>query len=574
MAIASLSNRILLVPGGAPPVSSWHPTYAFEFSDWERWRYAYEGGRVFVEKYLKRLSDLESDDSYDDRKEIAYPPTFAKAAINDIKNSIFQRTADVTRVNGPPTYQEAMKGLEGGVDLDGNSMGSFVGTELLPELLVLAKVGILIDAPSDIGTTMRDKKGKRPYLSVYTRENIVNWAPNKPTNGFTSLLLREIEDEVDDFGLPTGQKTVWRLYRKIQSGVLVTFFDSSGKQMEEIFLDLPKIPFVVFETPLSLMEDVADYQIALLNLESSDISFARKANYPIYYEYFHPQSELPFGKPAAKASDDGSGATNKSKDREIKVGMADGRKIAKGLDKPGFVNPDPDVLRVSMEKGTQLKEDIRLLVNLNLINMNPRRQAADSKAMDAHSLEASLSFIGLVLQKGEMEIGEHWDNFERTNSRPTITYPKSYNLKTEEDRQNEAERLEKLQNKIPSSTYRRSVAKKIAHLTMFELSDKELQIIDTEIDEADTLTSDPDIILKSHKSGLVDDKRAAVALGYPEDSIEQAKKDRAERIRLTLEAQGGPQGASEARGANEFGGKTSVDEKVDKQTRGAADKIG
>jgi hypothetical protein len=226
-----------------------------------------------------------------------------------------------------------------------------------------------------------------------------------------------------------------------------------------------------------------------------------------------------------------------------------------------------------MEKGTQLKEDIRLLVNLNLINMNPRRQAADSKAMDAHSLEASLSYIGLVLQKGEMEIGEHWENFERSGSRPTVTYPKSYNLKTEEDRQEEAERLEKLQNKIPSDTYRRSVAKKIAHLTMFELSDKDLATIDTEIDQAETLTSDPDNILAAHKAGLVDDKRASVALGYPESAVEQAKKDRAERIRLTLEAQGGPQGANAARGADEFGGPTGSDERISAPTRGAADKV-
>lgn len=555
-----------------PPISTTHPDY-IGYSDWLKWRCAYDAGRVFIEEYMVKLSNLESTEDFEDRKSIAYAPSFAKAAINDIKNSIFQRTADVERVGGPQTYRDAIKGEDGGVDLLGNAMGSFVGMSILPELLVMAKVGVLVDAPSDLGVTMAEKQGKRPFFSVFQREDIVNWAPEVPVDGFTSLLLREVTDEVDDYGLPNGTKTIFRYYRRTLDGVVVQFYSADNNlPYEEHFLRIPKIPFTVFELPLSLMEDVADYQIALLNLESADISFARKANYPFYYEWYDPRAEAPYLKQTS-ASSTGTEAEALAKSKDVKVGSTHGRRIPKGLDKPGFINPDPETLRVSMEKGQQLKEDIRLLVNLNLMNMDPRRQSVESKTMDTHGLEASLSYIGLELQRGEAELGRHWSYFEGSKDYPKITYPKSYNLQTEADRQDEATRLEKLQTKIPSDTYRRAVAKRIARLTMYGLSEKELAAIEKEIEEADTLTSDPDQILAAHKAGLVDDKIAAVSLGYPEETVEQARKDRAERIRLTLEAQGGLDAASQARGADEFSGAQSDAEKEAKSVRGKADKV-
>jgi len=282
------------------PISAMHPSYGEQHANWLKWRRAYEGGRDFVNTYMVKLSSREKTEDFDNRKLIAYPPTFAKAAINDIKNAIFQRTADVARLDGPSTYMQAVKGLQGGVDLQGSAMGTYIGTEILAELLVMARVGVLIDAPSDIGTTMADKTNKQPFLSTYIREDIINWTPENPQHGYDSLLLRESMDNFDDNGLPTSKRNQWRLYERQENGVKVTFYDENGDPDEPIMLNLPMIPFVSFEIPLSLMEDVADYQVALLNLESSDISFAQKANFPIYYEFFDPRFEGEHFKPGGE----------------------------------------------------------------------------------------------------------------------------------------------------------------------------------------------------------------------------------------------------------------------------------
>lgn len=124
-----------------------HPHYDEYIQDWIKWRFAYLGGRRFINTYLKRFSAQEEDADFITRKEITPCPRFAGAAIDEVKNSIFQRMIDISRVGGTATYKEAINGGEYGVDLLGSSMNSFIGRKILPELLVMRKVGVYIDMP-------------------------------------------------------------------------------------------------------------------------------------------------------------------------------------------------------------------------------------------------------------------------------------------------------------------------------------------------------------------------------------------------------------------------------------------
>lgn len=555
--------------------STRHPDWDLEYTSWVKWRKSYAGGAPFIEAYMRKLSNRETDDDFTDRKEIAYCPAFAAASITDVKNAIFQRVPDVARVKGPNSYREAVTGLSGGVDFESSTMGTFIGTQVIDELLVQRKVGVLVDNFNDLGVTDADKEGKRPFLTHYIAENILSWAPNNPVNGFTSLLLQETIITEDQYGLANGVEQQYRLMQKVNGGVRVIFFDADSKETHNVVLNIPEIPFALFEIKESLMKNVADYQIALLNLESSDISFARKANYPFYYEFYDSRVDPPHQKHTAAPDGTGTAAeTHVPRDKEISVGMTQGKRFPKGMDPPGFINPDPETLRVSMEKGKQLKEDIRTLINLNLIALNPRRQSADSKAADSTSLEASLSYIGLVLQRGEQQIANYWAMFEGRERPAEITYPKTYSLKSEEDRRAEATELDELADKVPSDTFRRRMKIKVAKTVLgAEVTEREMVTIESEILSSPVLTSDPDVILSSQAAGLVDDITASKAIGFNgEDTVKQAKKDRAERVALTVIAQGE---ASQARGAIEFdnGEASSSEEKDGKTKRGEGSKI-
>lgn len=552
-----------------------HPYYEESFGEWTKWRAAFEGGRPFIDKYIEKLSVREGDTDFGNRKKISYCPAFAKAAINEIKNSIYQRMVDVTRVGGPKNFLDAANGQLGGVDLQGSTMNTFIGTQVLHEFLPMKRVGVLIDNPSDLGVTLLDKRERHPYLGMYRSESILSWSWVTIDNikRLNSILLQECVDQIDEStGLPYGTIDRWRLMKRVPEGVSVTFYNADNERIDTTILSKKNIPFVFFEIPESLMKDVADYQIALLNMESSDVSYALKSNFPSYYEFYDPKSDPVYQKPLAAP---GETVQQKiSKDPEIATGSSLGRRFPDGFQPPGYINPDPATLKVSMEKEQQIKDDIRRLVNLNLEQIGNQRASADSKKEDQRGLNSSLSFIGLLLEKGEMEIIEHWCEFEGSSEKTTIKYPDNYSLQTDKDRREEVTELKDIQHALPSNTFKKQIGKKIAKISVgHEVTPKILEQIYKEIDEAETMTSDPDQIIADHEAGLVGDETASLARGYKKGEVEKAKKDKAENIKMVMEAQGGPDNASAARGAKDFGGKTSAEEKVGKTQRGAGKKV-
>lgn len=559
-----------------------HPEYEASATDWAKWRLAYEGGRLFIDQYLRQLSLREDPLDFNDRKLMTYCPAFAKAAINDIKNAIFQRTSDISREGGPETYVDAVNSLNGGVDLHGASMNSFVGCEILPELLSMGKVGVFIDMPSDTGITLNDRIGKRPYVYTYRAEDIRSWGYNQ-LGEIDRLLLRELIHMYDEeTQLPTECVVRYRLIYVEGQQVVVKFFNEDSEQIDvngnessiEYRINLKKIPFTLLKLPSSLMVDVADYQVALLNLASSDISYALKSNYPFYTEQYDFRTEQNFFRPSGEEQIDADGVTanpDAAKTKEIKTGTTHGRRYPKDMERPGFINPSSEPLKVSMEKQHIMQQEIRLLVNLAVTGMSPKTMAsAESKAMDNEGLESGLSFIGLVLEAGERQIAEFWSAYEGSKDIATVNYPKNYSLRSEHDRREESDHLEELSSKIPSDTFKRKVAKRIALLTVGPYcSIDEIGKINKEIETAETTTTDPKEIIADLDAGLVSTETASKARGYKEGEVEKAKKDQAERLARIAESQGGMDGGA-ARGIKDtqVSQPTGVQEKIDKPGRG------
>ena len=98
-----------------------HPSYFSSLLDWRKWRICYNGGEYFRKLYLKKFSGREDELDFNDRLEMTPIPTFARVAIDDVRNAIFQRMRDITRRGGSQAYQSAVNGLNLGVDLRGNT---------------------------------------------------------------------------------------------------------------------------------------------------------------------------------------------------------------------------------------------------------------------------------------------------------------------------------------------------------------------------------------------------------------------------------------------------------------------
>jgi hypothetical protein len=204
--MAELQNNV------AHLVDARHPLYLSGMTDWYKWRLTYLGGDEFREAYLKKFSTREDQDDFNTRKDVTPVPKFAGAAINDIRNAIYQRMRDITRKGGSKGYQYAVSGNKLGVDRRGSTMNAFIGVKVLTELLVMGRVGVFVDAPPvPAGATLADVGDVTPYLYKYDIEDILSWTCSKPDSPseFQALLLRDTTMQYDQSSLlPTLAVTV------------------------------------------------------------------------------------------------------------------------------------------------------------------------------------------------------------------------------------------------------------------------------------------------------------------------------------------------------------------------------
>lgn len=549
-----------------------HPEYRDDENDFFKWRLCYKGGRHFIDTYLRRFSRREDNEAFHDRRFMSYAPTYAKAAINKLKNTFYSRMGEIKRLGGPDSYQKAIAGDGSGVDLYGTSMNAFIGQDVLEELMSMRRVGVYVDRKPLNGPLLSDNKNNKPYLYVYKTEDILTWNYIYQDGEYVyrNVLLRDYENEIDDkTGMITGQ---YCRYRQVWLGddglVHIQFWienddpraDYDLPDGEEIITELTRIPFVYAGLKESLMADVADYQIAMLNIASADVNYVYRANFPFYTEEYDPVADgiynrrPPPGKPikvdpnscnnlTPDPTDGTQDPGRVSKEDEINVGAMQGRRFPKGARPPSFIAPPTEPLLASMKKQEQMKNEIFELVDIAASQAQPQHASADSKAMDDRGLESGLSYIGLELEYLEVEIAKIWAEYEG-GTPATVNYPEKYTLKSDGERVDEATKLDKIKMSVPSRTFAKEVGKQI---TLVMLKDKVpqtvLDTINSEIDAAEYVSSDPLLIQTASELGMVDAKTGSDALGFNgEKVVPLAQKEHADRLAEIAKSQAGPPG--------------------------------
>lgn len=544
----------------APPASITsfrHPSYNFNLPDWNLWRYIWGGGDAFTNAYLKKFSNRESENDFLRRRELTPVPGFAKAAITDIKNAVFHRMADIIRRDGSDSYMHAVAGRRGGVDRKGGSMNHFIGTEGLPEMLAMGKFGVYIDNIAPSGPTMADAQEASPYIYMYRVEDILSWKGTLPeaTSEFDSVLLRDwvidYESAFQGVMLPKSHFERFRLvWINPENGkVTYQFFDDSGNPITSsggvgggpVELELTRIPFVIADIGDSLLRDISGHQIALLNLVSSDVVYALKANIPLYTEQQDIRAAGSHIKTDVMDNGTASSGGQASDDSILKHGTIGGRIYGLGVDRPEFIAPPSEPLMASMKLQQKLEDDIRKLVNLAVVSLGSSRASGTARGIDNQGLEAGLAFIGMVLENAERKIADHWSAYEGDDTRDTVVikYPEQYSLKSSIDRIDEAGKLTSLMFSIPSTMAKKELAKDAAQALMGgRVKPDRMSTIYREIDSANYSTSDPDVVRLAKEEGLASDITLSNALGFDgETEIPKAQEDHAKRIARISEAQ-------------------------------------
>lgn len=536
-------------------VETRHPSYLSSITDWQKWRICYNGGEEFRRQYLRKFTQREDAKDFQARQEMTPIPTYARVAINDVRNAIFQRMRDITRRGGSLAYQQAVNGLNLGVDLRGNTMNGFLGIKVLTELLIMGRVGVYVDSPRVSNTvTLADAQSFRPYLYFYPIEDILSWTCAKPDepSTFQALLLRDVVLNFDQQTyLPTTTvERFRRLWINQETGkVNLQFLDVAGNPVDRDgkpvasveALELDRIPFVLLDIGDSMIKDVVHHQIALLNLVSSDVNYALLSNFPFYIEQTDGRSGGSYLKNEVGQDGTATAGGQPGTDGDIRVGATQGRTYDMKANPPGFINPSSEPLKASMDLQAKLEDDIRKLVHLAVAN-TANRATAESKSIDNQGLESGLSYIGLVLEAAERQIVEFWAAYEERNVAlrdvATIKYPDRYSLKTDADRISEASNLVKLMYAVPGQKVKRELAKAIVMALLGgKISVADIQSIFDEIDTAPYATSSPETIISAVEAGLCGEQTGSMALGFGNKEYLQARKDHALRAIRVLQAQ-------------------------------------
>lgn len=531
---------------------------------WEFYRLCNEGGKAFKDVCLQKFSVREDDANYALRKDMSYTPPFSKVAVHKVFRSIYQRMSEIRRAGGSEAYQNAVCGLNGGVDRQGKSMNSFMGQTVLPELGTAGMVGVYLDKPEKDGELLLQNRGKNPYLYIYCAEDIWNFQCYFQDNMqiFTNLLLKMTEFSYDEnTGFGTGTVDFYRRMWINKEGVMQIddyFYDEQSKEdriKRTKVTNLTFIPFIMGKISESLYTDIGDYQKGLLNLASADFNYCFVSNFPFLTE----QQDLAYNAALVNRVPVPGTNTGTSAESQVSTGSqgaavspSKGRVYGKNLDRPDFIAPPSEPLMASMEKQANMQAEIEKILHLTITNLKPTRES-QSKGEDS-SVNVGLSYIGEELQYIENMVALYWDMYENIpNSKPaTVNYPEKYELKSDEDRISLSKDLVALKGAAPSRTFQKCVGKEIAETLLAGKIDLETQRkIDAEIDAAEYVTSDCEEIAKDIENGLVDHETASDARGYiGKKVVEKAKKEHLDRLSAIAiaQAKGKGDGQNAARG--------------------------
>lgn len=525
-----------------------HPKYAGD--RWQKYRLAYEGGEEFIEAFMYRYSKREGDKAFKERKKISYNPGHAKSAINIIRNSLAVKLPEVVR-EGDQRYLDA---CESNVDSFRASMSTFMAVDVIPMLLVHEKRFVMLDAPPKApGATLGEDRGM-PYMWCLSAEDVLSWHYNEEGQ-IDSILVREWADEVsEESGLITGSCERFRLMRKLEEGmeyrvgketfkgpsVLIRTFDTEGKESPPEVMDWDRVPVAEFTLVDSLMTDIADMQITLLNLASSDISFLWKGNFPIFVKEVDRLKSLLKPRAAKRTEqadqervDYDADVLGDSSPSNVEAGVNSGIGYEKGQAIPSFIAPPTGNLQASMDKQTEIARLIRVMVDLALtsLSVSAVEQSGKSKEADRVGEEAGLAYIGSVLEAGEREVAAIYHMLLGVpDVEVTVRYPKGFSVKTPEQRQLEAKSLMEMRSAVRSEIYNKSISKRIADLMMKGFDDSaELESAKKEIDETlyfDDNKERAEIIGKDVAAGLLSAPTGTILRGYPEDEADKAAADK------------------------------------------------
>ena len=436
-----------------------HTQYKGMMPRWEYYIRSYLGGKEYSDGKFLQEYQLELESEY--FKRLAYTPLDNHARnVIDIYSSFLFRVPP-TRELGTLQDDPAVDQFLDDCDYEGRTFDALM-REIQNYASVYGHCWVIVDKPSTNVMTRGEEleQGIRPYLNIYTPENILDWKYARSPQGYYYLEYLKIRESIED------DKECYKIWYldKIDTVFLPTSNRDEPVLVESVPNPLGKIPAVILYNQRSPMRglgvsdltDIADLQKSIYNELSEIEQIIRISNHP---------------------------SLVKTRDTEAVGGAGSIIEIPDNIDanlKPYILQPSGSNLDGVIKSIMHKVEAINRLSHVGSIRATGERiQSGIALRTEFQLLNARLAQKAKLMELAEEQIWRLFALWQETVFDGEIVYPATFDIR---DWATDLELLQTAKaSNVKSSTFNKEIDKQIAR-TVIE-DDETLVTIDQEIDQ-------------------------------------------------------------------------------------------
>ena len=385
-----------------------HKDYKETINLWEYYIRSYNGGYDYtVGQYLNRYN-LELDNEFNQRLGNTPCDNHCKNIIQIYSSFLFR--VKPSRNFGSMINEPSLESFLKDADLEGNNFNSVI-KQAQNYASIYGHCFMILDKPNIQARTRADELNQqiRPYLSLVTPENVLDWNFKREVNGKYYLDYLKIREEVDKDG--GSYFRIWypdridTLYQKdqLEPQVIDTADNLIGKIPAVILYNSKSHKRGIGQSDLT---DIADLQKAIYNEYSEIEQLIRLTNHPSLVK-----------TPSVNASA-GAGAVIEMPE-EIDSNL-----------KPYLLQPSGANLQSIMDSIKHKVEAINRIAHTGAIRTT-KQQVSSGIALQTEFelLNARLSDKADNLEIAEEQLFRLYAQFQNTTFDGEISYPDSFNIR-------------------------------------------------------------------------------------------------------------------------------------------------
>ena len=379
-------------------------------NNYKRWKYlihSYMGGNAYRKgEYLTRYQ-METETEYQDRLAVTPLDNHCKGVISIYNSFLFRNP--VYREYGSLENDPILEDLLNNADQEGRSFNAFM-KDVSTYSSVFGHCWVMITKASSNARTRAEElaNGTRPYLSLISPLNMLDWKYDRQDNGTYRLsYVKYIEDYVQD-------EIVYKEW--YDDSIITTISDRGKKEIKDT---------IVEENGLGMIPCVAVYnqRSPQRGIGVSDIDDIADLQRNIYNEYSEVEQNIRLS---------GHPSLVKTASTEAGAGAGAIIQMDEGLD-PGL---RPYLLQPSGASTDSLYSSINAKVDAidRIAHLGAMREnrastmSGVSREMEFQQLNAKLAEKGDMLELSEEQIWEYIAIYQSKVWDGKIDYPDNYNI--------------------------------------------------------------------------------------------------------------------------------------------------